>query len=151
VGHALETFVSAESNGLEQLRDMYAHWPFFRSLLDNAELSLAKTDLVIASRYAEMVESRQVRQLVFGRIRAEWERTVRMVLQVKQRKALLEDHPVLAQSIQLRNPSVDPLNDLQIRFLTEWRNTSQSKRTETLRRLLALTVHGIAFGMKSTG
>jgi phosphoenolpyruvate carboxylase len=151
VGHALETFVSAESNGLEQLRDMYAHWPFFRSLLDNAELSLAKADLLIASRYAEMVESRQVRQLIFGRIRAEWERTVRMVLEIKQRKTLLENHPVLAQSIQLRNPSVDPLNDLQIRFLTEWRTTSQAKRTETLRRLLALTVHGIAFGMKSTG
>ena len=68
-----------------------------------------------------------------------------------QRPALLENQPVLAHSIRLRNPYVDPLNYLQIRFLARWRRANQKQRTETLRRLLALTVSGIAFGMKSTG
>ena len=67
------------------------------------------------------------------------------------RATLLENQPVLAQSIRLRNPSVDPLNYLQIRFLARWRKASEKQRTEKLRRLLALTVNGIAFGMKSTG
>lgn len=68
-----------------------------------------------------------------------------------QRRKLLENQPVLAQSIQRRNPCIDPLNDLQIRFLARWRSAGEAQRTETLRRLLALTVNGIAFGMKSTG
>jgi len=63
----------------------------------------------------------------------------------------LENQPVLAQSIHLRNPYVDPLNYLQIRFLKEWRAAGEKQKTEKLRKLLALTVNGIAFGMKSTG
>ena len=64
---------------------------------------------------------------------------------------MLESQPVLAESIRRRNPYVDPLNFLQIRFLARWRKASEKQRTETRRRLLALTVNGIAFGMKSTG
>jgi phosphoenolpyruvate carboxylase len=71
-----------------------------------------------------------------------------MVLGVNQRSALLADQPVLAESIRLRNPYIDPLNYLQIRFLPRWR---RNKENEAVRRLLALTVNGIAFGMKSTG
>lgn len=75
-----------------------------------------------------------------------------MVLRVSQRESLLARHPVLAESIRLRNPYVDPLNYLQIQFLRQWRNGSrQSGPDETLERLLALTAHGLAFGMKSTG
>ena len=92
-----------------------------------------------------------MRDKIFGLIRREYDRSVRMVLKISQRRQLLEKQQVLAQSIQRRNPYVDPLNSLQIRFLARWRQASEKHRTETLRRLLALTVHGIAFGMKSTG
>lgn len=92
-----------------------------------------------------------MRDKVFGLIRSEYERSVAMVLMVSRRRELLESQRVLAQSIRRRNPYVDPLNSLQIRFLARWRQADESHRTETLRRLLALTVHGIAFGMKSTG
>ena len=74
-----------------------------------------------------------------------------MVLRVCQRSRLLAHQPVLEESIRLRNPYVDPLHYLQVRFLTRWRQTPESRRTEKHRRLLALTVNGIAFGMKSTG
>ena len=84
-------------------------------------------------------------------IAKEYERSVQAVLNVCRRERLLANQPVLAESIQLRNPYVDPLNYLQIRFLARWRSSSRSGRSEELRRLLALTVNGIAFGMKSTG
>ena len=132
-------------------REMYDQWPFFRTLLDNAEVSLAKTDLGIAAQYAGLVRSRAVRDRIFGLVRQEYDRSVASVLKVTQRSRLLENQRVLAQSIRRRNPDVDPLNYLQIRFLARWRKASEMQRTEALRRLLALTVHGIAFGMKSTG
>ena len=151
VGHALREFQRREPDGLAQLRGMYEHWPFFRALLDNAEVSLAKTDLGIAAQYAGLVRSRPAREKIFGLVRQEYDRSVEAVLTVARRRRLLENQPVLARSILRRNPYVDPLNYLQIRFLARWRSASEKQRTEPLRRLLALTVHGIAFGMKSTG
>ena len=143
IGHALEAH-----DDLEQLREMYRRWPFFATLLDNAELSLAKTDLYIAGRYASLVKDAGIRRKILGVISAEHERSVRMVLQVTQRSRLLANQPVLAESIRLRNPYIDPLNYLQIRFLPRFRRNQEN---QNLRRLLALTVNGIAFGMKSTG
>ena len=143
IGHALEGH-----GDLEQLRAMYRKWPFFAALLDNAELSLAKTDLYIAGRYASLVKESGVRRKILGVITTEHDRAVRMVLSVTQRGRLLATQPVLAESIQLRNPYIDPLNYLQIRFLPRFR---RNKENQNLRRLLALTVNGIAFGMKSTG
>ncbi len=151
VGSALKDFVEQTPDGLDQLRRMYRRWPFFRTLLDNAEVSLAKTDLRIARQYAALVESSEVRSKIFGLIEQEYARSVEMVLSITDRKELLENQPTLAQSIHLRNPYVDPLNYLQIRFLSVWRKASETQRTEQLRRLLALTVKGVASGMKSTG
>lgn len=151
VGQALSEFSRTEENGLDCLREMYRDWPFFRQLLDNAEVSLAKTELGIAREYAALVKPATVRDKVFGLIQEEYHRSVDQVLQVNGRASLLENQPVLAESIRRRNPFVDPLNYLQIRFLAHWREASDEQRTETLRRLLALTVNGIAFGMKSTG
>ena len=151
VGHALQEFEQHTPDGLAKLRDMYQHWPFFRALLDNAEVSLAKTDLRIAAEYAAQVRSVVVRRKIFGLIETEYDRSVKAILRVTQRSKLLENQPVLALSIRRRNPYVDPLNYLQIRFLARWRKAGEKQRTEIQRRLLALTVNGIAFGMKSTG
>ena len=151
IGTALEVHVAADPSRLVCLREMYRDWPFFRQLIDNAEVSLAKTNLRIAREYSGLVRSAAVRDKVFGMIEQEYERSVRMVLAVCGQKTLLQDQPVLAESIRRRNPFVDPLNYIQIRFLDQWRRTAPEKRTENLRRLLALTVNGIAFGMKSTG
>ena len=150
IGHALERFAATEPDGLATLRVMYEQWPWFATLLDNAELSLAKTDLYIASRYASLVRDAGVRRKVWGLIEAEHSRTVRMVLDVTRCESLLANQPVLAESIRLRNPYIDPLNYLQIQFLRRWRRNG-ARQTESMRRLLALTVNGIAFGMKSTG
>ncbi len=150
VGHALEQFAGHEPKGLESLRSMYSNWAFFRTLLDTAEVSLAKADLGIARRYAGLVKSEHAREKIFGLIETEHARSVKMILSVTQRRELLENQPTLAHSIHRRNPYVDPLSLLQIRFLSVWR-AGEKNRTEELRRLLALTVSGIASGMKSTG
>jgi phosphoenolpyruvate carboxylase len=154
IGFALERMTVDHPKRLTLLREMYRDWPFFTALIDNAQQSLAKTDMHIAAQYAALVDSAEVREHVFGRIRAEYETSVASVLAVSGADSLLAKDPVLSESIQLRNPYVDPLNYLQIRFLPVWRREpakDANRHENPLRRLLALTVGGIAFGMKSTG
>lgn len=151
LGHALQNFMQAHEDGLERLQEMYEAWPFFSAVMDNAEMSLAKTDLSVAAQYAELVPARAVRGKIFGMIEREYKASVKGVLNITQRQVLLENQPVLAESIRLRNPYVDPLNYIQIEFLKKWRKGDPGRRSEGLRRLMALTVNGIAFGMKSTG
>ncbi|MGH9455875.1 MAG: phosphoenolpyruvate carboxylase, partial [Terriglobia bacterium] len=150
LGYALEEFERSHSAGLALLREMFQGWPFFSVLIENAEISLAKTDLYIARRYAALVRSTQVRDQIYGLIEAEYHRSRRAVLAIRGGSELLERQPVLRESIRLRNPYVDPLNFLQIRFLQEWRSSSH-RASPQLMRLLQLTVGGVAFGMKSTG
>jgi phosphoenolpyruvate carboxylase len=150
LGYALEKFISDhDPNGLHLLRRMYKGWPFFAILINNAEASLAKTDLYIASRYAALVRPPSLAATIYGRIREEYERSRRGVLEVSGSTHLLERQPVLAESIRLRNPYVDPLNFLQTRFLEKWRRAPD--RQPEILHLLQITVGGIAFGMKSTG
>ncbi|MBL6765235.1 MAG: phosphoenolpyruvate carboxylase [Verrucomicrobiae bacterium] len=151
IGTAMQEYLAKSDDHLKILRDMYRDWPFFHQLINNAEMSLAKTDLGIAGAYAQLVEDPAVRERVFGMIQREHRHSVDSVLAITRHKHLLEDQKVLAESLHRRNPHVDPLHFLQIRFLEEWRRRPEKKRTETLRRLLALTVNGISFGMKSTG
>jgi phosphoenolpyruvate carboxylase len=150
LGQAIRSYVAGHpADGLARLRQMYEGWRYFALLMDNAEVSLAKTDLYIARQYAELVQSARVRESVFRRIEEEYRRTERGVLEVCGASHLLARQAVLAESIRLRNPYVDPLNFLQIRFLRDWRRSGH-RRTEFLH-LLQLTAGGIAFGMKSTG
>ncbi len=151
IGAAIDSFIEDNEDGLAELIDMYHRWPFFQQLINNAEMSLAKTDLGIARNYASLVKNDSVREKVFGMIESEHGKAVYAVLAITGRAALLAGQPVLAESLHRRNPHVDPLHFLQIRFLDKWRNAKKSQQTESLRRLLALTVNGIAFGMKSTG
>lgn len=150
LGFALERFSDDRGPaGIGLLREMYRRWPFFSALLDNAEVSLAKTDLEIAARYAQLVHPAGIREKILPRIEQEYHRSRRMVLLVAEQSHLLARQPVLAESIRLRNPYVDPLNLLQIRFLESWRKTQ--KPSPQLKRALQITLGGIAFGMKSTG
>ncbi len=148
MGSALAEFKGKDR---EILKSMYREWPFFALLIDNAEVSLAKTDLYIAGRYASLVPRADLRKTFFGLISDEHKASCKQVRSVSGHRRLLEKQPRLMESIRLRNPYVDPLHYLQIRFLKQWRATPEARRTEEERRLLALTVHGIAFGMKSTG
>jgi phosphoenolpyruvate carboxylase len=153
LGFAVDKFIQSHgAGGQALLRQMYRDWPFFAVLIDNAEISLAKTDLYIAGQYAALVRPSSTGKLIFGRITEEYQRSRRAVLEINETTHLLARQPVLSESIRLRNPYVDPLNYLQLRFLKLWRRTSAgAASSRELLRLLQITVAGVAFGMKSTG
>jgi phosphoenolpyruvate carboxylase len=137
--------------GLERLRSLYLAWPFFASLLDNAEMILAKADMPVARRYASLAPSRESRR-IWRHIRAEYDRSVAQILAVTGRGRLLDDMPVLQRSIELRNPYVDSLSELQVRLLARVRELPDDdpQRAE-LMRLVHLTVSGVAAGLQNTG
>lgn len=151
VGLSLELYCEKHGKeGVRQLQRMYRKWPFFKSLIDNVEMSLAKFDLYIAKKYAALVSNPKVRDNIMGKIEKEFERTKNLVLAVTGESELLRHQPVLNDSIRLRNPYVDPLNYIQTRLLKEYRSGSK-KNKDKLKEVLLLTINGIASGMKSTG
>jgi len=154
IGFALDQYIQQDPAGLESLREMYKQWPFFNALIHNVQISLAKTDLYIAQLYANIVEDEALRTNIHEAITEEHERATRAVLLISEQEELLDYHKVLKDSILLRNPYVDPLNYLQVRFLKEKKDltsdVSDAKRI-AIDEILLLTVNGIASGMKSTG
>lgn len=148
LGSALDGFVRDQPEGMLELRAMYAGWPFFRSVVDNAQISLGTADLSVARLYAELVEDDGVRERVYGRIREEYERAVRWVLEVTGQRELLDNSPVLQRSVRLRNPYVDPLHHVQVRLLRERRRAPDDP---AVWEAVGLTVNGIAAGVQTTG
>jgi phosphoenolpyruvate carboxylase len=136
-----------------RLHAMYAEWPFFRALLDNAEMSLLKADMGIAALYSDLVNDQVLAAAVFSRIEAEYERTRDSVLKVSGHRELMEGDPVIQRSVQLRNPYVDPLNYLQVEMLHRLRRLADPEGTEAerYREVIVLTVNGIAAGLRNTG
>jgi phosphoenolpyruvate carboxylase len=135
------------------LREMYANWPFFKSLLDNSEMSLIKADMDIAALYVELVPDRELGKSIFSRIREEYERTRATVLSISRHASLMEKEPVTQSAVQLRNPYVDPLNYIQVEVIRRLRSLKNptGAETEVLRDVMALTINGIAAGLKNTG
>jgi phosphoenolpyruvate carboxylase len=133
---------------LEELREMYRAWPFFRSVLSNLDMVLAKTDLAIASRYAELVPDRKLRELVFGKLSDEWQRARKWLGAITGNPELLVDNPTLARSIRNRFPYLDPLNHVQVELLRRYRSGG---RDERLLRMIHLTINGLAAGLRNSG
>ncbi|MCX8145105.1 MAG: phosphoenolpyruvate carboxylase [Azovibrio sp.] len=147
-GSAVAGWLADNPNGLPVLQRMYRHWPFFRTLLSNMDMVLAKTDLAIASRYAELVSDAELRQRVFGRIRAEWELTRQHLLAIVEQQDFLADNPLLKRSIRNRFPYMDPLNHLQVELLRRHRAGIEDER---IARGIHITINGIAAGLRNSG
>lgn len=133
---------------LAMFKKMYKTWPFFSNLLSNMDMTLAKTDLAVASRYAQLVADKKLRKLVFERIVAEWERTTKVLGEITGAAGRLADNPLLARSIKNRFPYLDPLNHLQVELIKRYRAGDPSPR---VRRGIHLTINGIAAGLRNTG
>ncbi|MBC6962443.1 MAG: phosphoenolpyruvate carboxylase, partial [Nitrosomonas sp.] len=127
---------------------MHRQWPFFSTLLSNMDMVLSKSDLGIASRYAELVTDAELRQSVFTSIRTEWERCVKWLFAITGYSELLQDNPTLARSIRIRTPYIDPLNHLQIELLRRYRSGDDD---DTVRRAIHLTINGVATGLRNSG
>ena len=152
VGAAMADFCAAHADGLDILSGMFRDWPFFRALVQNVQLDLAKADMGIASLYAGLVSDAALREAIFSQIEAEHARAVRMVCQVSGQDDLLDHSPVIRRSIQRRNPYVDPLNVIQVALLRRLRALPpDAPAREPLLEAALATVNGIAAGMKTTG
>ncbi|MBA3515390.1 MAG: phosphoenolpyruvate carboxylase [Pyrinomonadaceae bacterium] len=148
VGYALERFSGTDSDRERLLQTMTKQFDFFSDLIGNVEIGMAKADLTIARRYAGLVSDKGVRDRVFGMILEEFERTRQMILRLTGQKELLSSNPVLARSIRLRNPYVDPLSWIQFELL---RRKQAGEESEDLNYALAATINGIAAGLRNTG
>jgi phosphoenolpyruvate carboxylase len=148
-GTAVETYLETHGDvGLARLQEMHSRWPFLQTLLSNMDMLLSKTDMGIASRYANLVRDTKVRERIFGAIHAEWQRSVRYLLAITGHKELLETNSSLARSFRNRSPYIDPLNHLQVTLL---RRRRAGDTDDTVKRAILLTINGIAAGLRNTG
>jgi phosphoenolpyruvate carboxylase len=148
-GSAVAAWLATQpKGGIAMLQAMYREWPFFQMLLSNMDMVLAKSDIAIASRYAELVADRELRDRVFSRLRAEWQSTIDALLAIMNQEALLESNPPLARSIRNRFPYIDPLNHMQIELLKRYRAGDAEDDVVTG---IHLTINGIAAGLRNSG
>ncbi len=147
VGHAIEEY-SKRPGGMELLHAMMAEFPLFIDLIRNVEMALAKADIGIAEIYSSLMPDEGLRERVFSKLKAEMERTLGAVLAVTQQHALLEQNQVLARSIRLRNPYVDPMSLIQVDLL---RRKRAGENTPEINRAIAATINGISAGLRNTG
>ena len=147
-GSAVKAYLAQHPDGMERLRAMHRDWGFFRTLLSNMDMVLAKSNLAIASRYAGLVSDSELRDAIFSRIRAEWQDCIEVLLAITEQSALLEGNPLLARSIRNRFPYLDPLNHVQVELLKRHRTSDSG---EQIARGIHLTINGIAAGLRNSG
>jgi phosphoenolpyruvate carboxylase len=152
LGSGLQAVLGEGPAGRKRLRTMYAEWPFFQTLIENAQLTMRKADMGIARLYGTLVPDAAIRDRIFDLLQREFELTERAILEITAQRELLEREPVLLQSVQMRNPYIDPLNYLQVELLRRLRGGDLSKEEEeATRAVVELTINGISAGLKNTG
>ena len=137
---------------LALLQKMHRQWPFFRTLLSNLDMVIAKSDLAIAARYVELVEDRKLGKRIFTLVRAEWQRTNDALSLITGEKNRLDSNPSLARSIEHRFPYLDPLNHLQVELMRRYRQrTEGDPENARVRTGIHISINGIAAGLRNTG
>lgn len=153
LGSALEQFAAKGPEQAELLRAMYRDWRFFKTTIDNAQLTLLKADMRIAYHYALLVPDETIRVRILDKITGEFSRTENAILAITGQKTLLEREPVLAKSVQLRNPYIDPLNYIQVEMIRRLRGMKNKncEEADALCAVIELTINGVSGGIKNTG
>jgi len=148
-GSAVEAWLKENpDSGMAFLKELYQEWPFFRTLLSNMDMVLAKSSIAIASRYAELVPDVALREKIFERIKGEWQSSIDKLLEITGQTRLLESNPLLDRSIRHRFPYIDPLNHVQVELLKEHR--AQNTDEQVLRGI-QITINGISAGLRNSG
>jgi len=152
IGTALTNFINGKDENLKLLQDMNANWPYFKAMLNNTQMALLKADMSTAKEYSELCEDKNVEQRVFAKIYDEHKRTVENILAITCNDHLLSDSPVLALSLQRRDPYLDPLSHIQILMLTRYRDEQATENEQnTWINPLLRTISAVAAGMRNTG
>ncbi len=149
-GSAVRGWISVvgEKRGCELLRKMNNDWPFFHVMMSNMDMVLAKSDISIASLYAELVEDLDLRKRIFKKIEDEWHLTTEWLLKITAQRYVLEKNPALSRSLQSRSPYIDTLNHLQIELLNRYRSGANDEQTK---RSILQTINGISAGLRNSG
>jgi len=153
VGSALDGFIRKNPDkNLKVLKDMYGNWGFFKSLIDNVQMTTAKADMWIALEYSFLVKPKELGKRIFQQIRNEHNLTQETILKITEQERILDNNPFLQRSIELRDPYVDSLSYIQVGLLRrlskgDFREGEESRLIENLK----LSINGIAAGMKNTG
>ncbi|WP_316233060.1 phosphoenolpyruvate carboxylase [Bradyrhizobium sp. SZCCHNPS2010] len=148
-GSAVEAWIAEHPDqGMPFLKELYREWPFFRMLLSNMDMVLAKSSIAIASRYAELVADEDLREKIFGRIRREYHLAIETLLDIMGQDRLLQGNSLLERSVRNRFPYLDPLNHVQVELLKEHRAQNPD---EQILRGIQLTINGISAGLRNTG
>jgi phosphoenolpyruvate carboxylase len=143
-----ENPAQSRKDGLALLQKMYRQWPFLRTLLSNMDMVLAKSDLALASRYAELVGDARLRKRIFSTIEAEWHRTAEALTLITGDRQRLAGNPALQRSIRHRFPYIDPLHHLQVELVRRYRS---GKADERAHQGIHISINGIAAGLRNTG
>lgn len=152
VGSALSAYRKSHETGLNTLQQMYQDWPFFKTFIDNLQMTLAKADLRIAESYAQLVEPQSIQTEIWGLLKQEYLSTREQVLAISGQAEILDNSPTLKRSINLRNPYVDPLNHIQVEVLKRLRAGGHSPSEEKLlHEALEMSIIGVSEGLRNTG
>jgi len=148
-GSACDRFHKVHGDrGIERLIEIHRDWNFFSTLLSNMDMVLAKVDLGIASRYADLLTNQKVAKRIFKKIEDEYQKTLRYLLLITEQKKLLEKNALLERSLQNRFPYIDPLNHVQVEMLRRFRDGEEDER---IKRGLHISINGIASGLRNSG
>jgi phosphoenolpyruvate carboxylase len=154
-GSAIDQYLSdpkVRTERLALLRRMHRQWPFFRTLLSNLDMVIAKTDLAIAQRYVELVEDRRLGRRIFSLIRDEWQRTNDALALITGQPQRLASNPALSRSIEHRFPYIDPINHLQVELMRRYRQARDGEPgMERVQRGIHISINGVAAGLRNTG
>jgi phosphoenolpyruvate carboxylase len=134
--------------GRELLARMWREWPFFRAMLSNLDMLLAKADLSVAARYKDLLADKPLAESIFARIQGEFDLTVAALFEITGATAFLASNPALARSIRNRFPYLDPLNHLQLELLKRHRAGDSEER---VKRGIHLSINGLAAGLRNSG
>jgi len=153
VGTALNKFIKQDpQKNLALLQDMYKNWRFFKSHVDNIQMTLSKADMWIALEYSLLVHPLELGKDIFYKVREEYNLTKDLVMQITEQKEVLDNNPYLKKSMDLRNPYIDSLSYIQVALLRRLSRGDMSEpEREDLTDIVKLTINGIAAGLKNTG
>lgn len=151
-GTGLQSFYQGKEENLKLMQEMYEQWFFFKSLIDNLQMALAKADLLIAKEYSKLIKNKKIQQRIFQYMEEEYKLTEDLILQITGQKEILDNVPVIQESIRLRNPYVDPLSYMQVQLIADLRTLRDKGEDDAmLLREVLLTINGIAAGLRNTG
>ena len=151
-GTGLMGIYQGQDDKIKMMQDMYENWPYFRSMIDNLQMAVAKSDMLIAKEYGSLVENPQLGERIYQLIYEEFELTTDLLLKITGQREILDNVPVIQESIRLRNPYVDPLSYMQVQLLRELRDLRDHDEDDLmLLREVLITINGIAAGLRNTG